>query len=54
MFNKTNTTSINIDGVMLNSQGLGLAPLVNGKSTSRRDAAIRQESAQALAKLDTA
>jgi flagellin len=55
MFNETNTTSINIDGVVFNSQGLGLAPLVNGKST---DSSMKWQSdkeiSAALAKLDTA
>ena len=32
LFNETNTTSITIQGVVFNSQGLGLAPLVNGES----------------------
>lgn len=32
IFNENNTTSISIQGVVFNSQGLGLAPLVNGTS----------------------
>ena len=55
MFNETNTTSINIDGVVFNSQGLGLAPLVNGKSTdSSMTWQSDKEISAALAKLDTA
>jgi flagellin-like hook-associated protein FlgL len=32
LFNETNTTSVSIDGVVFNSQGLGLAPVTNGTS----------------------
>jgi flagellin len=32
LFNETNTTSITIQGVLFNSEGLGLAPVTNGAS----------------------
>lgn len=55
LFNETNTTSINIQGVVFNAQGLGLAPVSNGTSA---DSPNRWQSdfeiSNALARLDAA
>lgn len=55
LFNETNTTSIDVKGVVFNSQGLGLAPVTNGIS---QDTPFKWQSdseiQSALTKLDAA
>ncbi|HEY8383116.1 MAG TPA: flagellin [Microvirga sp.] len=55
IFNETNTTQISVPGVVFNSQGLGMAPTLNGIST---DTTFKWQSdteiSSALAKLDAA
>jgi flagellin-like hook-associated protein FlgL len=55
LFNENNTTFIDIEGVVFNSLGLGLAPLVNGNSADTPyDWQSDSEIKAALSKLDTA
>lgn len=55
LFNETNTTSIDVQGVVFDSQGLGLSPVINGQS---QDTPFKWQSDSeiqaALSKLDTA
>jgi flagellin-like hook-associated protein FlgL len=55
LFNETNTTSIEVQGVVFDSQGLGLAPVINGQS---QDTPFKWQSDSeiqaALSKLDAA
>ena len=57
IFNENNTTSINIEGVIFDSQGLGLSPLIDGGSADTANNWQLQsdfEISQSLKKLDDA
>jgi flagellin-like hook-associated protein FlgL len=55
LFNETNTTSIDVQGVVFDSQGLGMAPVINGKSADSPNGWQSDfEISAALAKLDAA
>jgi flagellin-like hook-associated protein FlgL len=55
LFNENNTTFIDIEGVVFNSLGLGLSPLLNGDSADTPyDWQSDTEIKEALSKLDTA